>query len=49
MVLSHLTSRFWCTTVESDETLDAIEDLLTLDSNNFWVSKSVFDDLDLML
>jgi hypothetical protein len=50
MKLSHLTGRFWCTTVESDETLDAVEDLLALGSNNFWVSESVFvDDLDLVL
>jgi hypothetical protein len=47
MELSHLTGLFWRTTVEFEETLDDIEDLLTLGSSNFWVSESVlFVDLD---
>jgi hypothetical protein len=40
MELSHLTGRLWRTMVESDETLDDIDDLLTLGSSNFWVSES---------
>jgi hypothetical protein len=48
--LSHLIGRFWRTTVELEETLEAVEDLLTCGSNNFWVSESFFaDGLDVVL
>jgi hypothetical protein len=40
VALSHLTGRLCLTIVDTDEALDAVEDLLTCGSNNFIVSES---------
>jgi type II secretory ATPase GspE/PulE/Tfp pilus assembly ATPase PilB-like protein len=38
--LSHLTGRLCLTTVDTDEALEAVEDLLTCGSNSLMVSES---------
>lgn len=46
---NHLTGRLWRTTVEAEEVLEAVEDLLRRGSSSFCVSESpCFDDLNIV-